>query len=160
LSVFVFFLELLGPPIALLPWGNKPLRFVVMLCLMGMHTGFIIFMRIGHFPFVSLASLTTLLGGWFWDWRARVNEARHPMGPRIFYDRDCGFCLKSCFLFKTFLVLPRATITPAQDWQRAKALLEANYSWVVIDEEDRAHLKWSAFVALVRVSPVFGWLWP
>jgi hypothetical protein len=160
LSYFVYFLELLGPLLAFSPWLSRPLRFVVMLCFMGMHAGFVLFMQIGYFPFVSLASLTTLLGGWFWDWRARVNEARHPLGPKIWYDRDCGFCLKSCLLFKEFLILPRASIAPAQDSQRARALLEANYSWVVIDADDRAHLKWPAFVALLRHSPLFGWLWP
>ncbi|HUR39682.1 MAG TPA: DCC1-like thiol-disulfide oxidoreductase family protein [Verrucomicrobiae bacterium] len=160
LSHYVWFLELLGPVLALSPWATRHLRFLVMLGLMAMHTGFALFMEIGHFPYVSLSSLTILLGGWFWDWRARANEARFPNGPKIFYDEDCGFCLKSCRLLQTFLVLPRASIAPAQSTQRAKALLEANYSWVIIDAEDRAHLKWRGFVALLRESPVFGWLWP
>jgi predicted DCC family thiol-disulfide oxidoreductase YuxK len=160
LSYYVYFLEMLGPLLALSPWAQRPLRFVVMACLMAMHIGFIGFMEIGHFPFVSLASLTTLLGGWFWDWRAKANETRHPLGPKIYYDRDCGFCLKSCLLLREFLVLPRAHIAPAQDSVRANALLEANYSWVVIDADDRAHIKWSALVALLKPSPVFGWLHP
>lgn len=160
LSYFVYFLELLGPLIALSPWAQRPLRFIVMACLMAMHAGFVIFMEIGYFPFVSLTSLTVLLGGWFWDWRTRANERRHPLGPKIYYDRDCGFCLKSCQLLREFLVLPRAYLAPAQDSVRAKALLEANYSWVIIDAEDRAHLKWPAFVALLKPSPVFGWLHP
>jgi len=158
LSYFVYFLELIGPLLALSPWLQRPLRFVVMALLMAMHVGFFIFMELGHFPFVSLTSLTALLGGWFWDWRARVNETRHPLGPKIYYDKDCGFCLKSCLLLREFLVLPRAHVAPAQDSARAKALLEANYSWVIIDADDRAHLKWPAFVALLRPSPVFGWL--
>jgi predicted DCC family thiol-disulfide oxidoreductase YuxK len=160
LTYFVWFLEALGPVLAFSPWFRRPLRFAVMACFMAMHTGFILFMEIGYFPFVSLTSLTTLLGGWFWDWRARVNEARHPNGPRIYYDRDCGFCQKTCLLFQQFLVLPRARIAPAQDSQRAGALLEANYSWVVIDDDDRAYVKWPAFVVLLKHSPVFGWLWP
>jgi predicted DCC family thiol-disulfide oxidoreductase YuxK len=160
LTYFVYFLELLGPLLAFSPWFRRPLRFALMACFMAMHTGFILFMKIGYFPFVSLASLTALLGGWFWDWRARANEARHPNGPKIYYDRDCGFCLKTCLLLQQFLVLPRARIGPAQDSQRAGALLEANYSWVVIDDDDRAYLKWPAFVVLLKHSPVFGWLWP
>lgn len=160
LSYFVYFLEMFGPLLAFSPWLRRPLRFAVMLSFMAMHTGFVLFMKIGYFPFVSLTSLTALLGGWFWDWRTAVQERRHPNGPKIYYDRDCGFCLKTCLLFQQFLVLPRAFIGPAQDSKRAGALLEANYSWVVIDTDDRAYLKWSAFVVLLKHSPVFGWLWP
>ena len=160
LTYFVWLLEWGGPVLAFSPWLRKPLRFVVMLSFMGMHTGFILFMKIGYFPFVSLTSLTVLLGGWFWDWRARASERAHPNGPRIFYDRDCSFCLKTCLLFVQFLVLPRARIAPAQDSQRANALLTANYSWVVIDTADVAHLKWPAFITLLQYSPVFAWLYP
>ena len=160
LSYFVWFLEWFGPLLCFSPVARKPLRFLVMLSFMAMHTGFIVFMKIGYFPFVSLVSLTTLLGGWFWDWRMRVNEALHPNGPKIFYDGPCSFCLKTCKLFVEFLVLPRARIAPAQESQRANALLTANYSWVVIDTHDVAHVKWPAFVALVRYSPLFGFLHP
>jgi predicted DCC family thiol-disulfide oxidoreductase YuxK len=159
LTYYVWFLELLGPLLALSPWFRRPLRFAVMLMLMGMHVGFILFMEIGYFPFVSLASHTVLLGGWFWDWRRRANEAAHPVGPKIYYDRDCGFCRKTCLLFREFLILPRAQIAPAQNSQRAGALLEAHYSWVVIDADDRAYLKWAAFVVLLKHSPLFRWLW-
>jgi len=55
-------------------------------------------------------------------------------------------------------VLPRAQVAPAQDDPRAKALLEANYSWVIIDHDDHAYLKWPAFVVLLRRSPLFAWL--
>jgi predicted DCC family thiol-disulfide oxidoreductase YuxK len=123
---------------------------------MALHTGFILFMEIGHFPYVNLSGLTVLLGGWAWDWldrrRARVDRLR------IYYDRDCGFCVKSCLLLREFLILPEAPIAPAQDTPRAKELLEANYSWVVIDRDDRAYLKWPAFVTLLRHSPLFGGL--
>jgi len=160
LSYYVYFLEWIGPVLAFSPWFHRPLRFLVMICLMSLHVGFLLFMEIGYFPFVSLVSLTVLLGGWFWGWRARLNEKRNPNGPRIYYDRDCGFCLKTCLLLQQFLVLPRARIGPAQDSQRAGALLEANTSWVVIDDDDRAYLKWPALAVLLKHSPVLGWLWP
>lgn len=160
LSFYVYFAEWIGPLLMLSPWFNKPIRAAVLLCLMSLHVGFLFFMVIGHFPFVSVAALTPFIGGWFWDALRARNERRHPNSPRIYYDRDCGFCLNTCRLFQEFLVLPRARIGPAQDSQRAKALLEANYSWVVIDADDRAYLKWPALVILLKHSPVFGWLYP
>lgn len=157
LTWYVYFLEWLGPVAALSPWLTRPLRFVAMLCLMAMHVGFLFCLGLGHFPWVSLASLTVLLGGWWWDWAAR--RADHGRHLKIYYDQDCGFCLKSCLLFRHFLVLPRTEILPAQGSTRAHALMQAQYSWVVIDGEDVAHTKWSAWVALLRHSLLFGWTW-
>lgn len=159
LSYFVYFLEWLGPLIVFLPWASRVNRFIVMLLLMGMHVGFILCIEIGHFPYVSLSSLTLFLGGWFWDALDRRAVRDSPL--QLFYDRDCGFCLKMCLLLRTFLVLPRGLVLkPAQDDARAGPLLEAHYSWVVIDANDQAHLKWEAFVALLRASALFGWLAP
>lgn len=165
LTYFVFFLELIGPLLVFSPVLNRPLRFIVMVLLMSMHTGFLFCLALGPFPYISLTSLTTLIGGWLWDAAARAGERRarrrgsHAL--RIYYDRDCGFCLKSVLILRQLLVLPRSEYTPAQDTPRAKALLEANYSWVIIDHDDKAYLKWPALVILLRRSPVFapaGWL--
>ncbi len=161
LTWFVWFLELLGPPLMFLPVFNRPLRFLLMLLFMCMHLGFLLCLKLGPFPFISLASLSAFAGGWIWDAldrRAQRRETRRGAMPlRIYYDRDCGFCLKLCRLFRTFLILPRAEILPAQDYGRARALLEANYSWVIIDHDDHAALKWPAFVLLLRRSPLFAW---
>jgi predicted DCC family thiol-disulfide oxidoreductase YuxK len=160
LSWYVWVLELVALPLALSPVFNRPLRFAVMLMLMAMHTGFLLCMEIMPFPLMSLASLTVLCGGWVWDALGRRHAARNPGAVRIYYDRDCAFCLKSCLVLREFLMLRDATIAPAQDTPRAKALLEANYSWVVIDTDDQAYLKWPAFTVLVRRSPLAGWKWP
>jgi hypothetical protein len=162
LTYYVWFLELLGPLLIFSPLLSRPLRFVLMLMFMTMHIGFFLCLELGPFPFISITSLTSFAGGWIWDAldrRAQRREARRGALPlRIYYDRDCGFCLKMCRLFRTFLVLPRAEILPAQDYPRARALLEANWSWVVIDHDDHAALKWPAYVLLLRRSPLFAWL--
>lgn len=155
LTYLVYAMEWTLPLLILSPWANRPLRFVAMLLLMAMHVGFFLFMEIGFFPFISLASLTILLGGWFWTW-----AERRPAHIKIYYDRDCGFCLKACYLLRHFLVLREADIQPAQDTQRARALMEAHFSWVVVDEKDVAHTKWRAMVALVEASPLLGWMAP
>ncbi len=160
LSFYVWWLELLGPILIFSPLLLRPLRLVAMLAFMVMHVGFILSLELGHFSYVSLTSLTVFIGGWLWDAADRRHQQRHPGITRIYYDRDCGFCLKMCRLFQQFLILPRAEIAPAQDTPRARTLLEANNSWVVIDAEQNAHLKWAAFVALLRQSPLFGWLLP
>ncbi len=168
LTYLVYFLELLGPPLAIVPFllglaaarfyaFADASRFAVMVLLAAMHAGFIVFLSIGPFPFISLASLTVLTGGWLWDALGRAARRAQPRSLQIYYDRDCGFCLRMVTLLRTFLVLPAAEIAPAQDTQRARLLLEANNSWVVL-EDDRAWLKWPAFVVLLRRSALFFWL--
>lgn len=161
LTVYVWWLELLGPPLILLApllgvRVGTPLRALLLLAFMTLHLGFWLCLELGHFPFVSFASLTSFVGAWFWDWRKRQPRVQRPV--TIYYDQDCGFCRKTCLLFRGLLALQQARIEPAQGNPRARGLLESNYSWVVIDHEDRAWLKWPAFVALLRVSPVLGWL--
>lgn len=176
LSYFVYFLELLGPPLALAPYllaaavaafaaraasrlyaVADGTRFAVMALLALMHVGFIVFLAIGSFPFISLASLTVLAGGWIWDALARATGGARRVPLRIYYDRDCMFCLKTVLLLRTFLVLRGAQVAPAQDTPRARELLEANTSWVVLEGE-RARLKWPAVAVLLRRSPLFFWL--
>ncbi|HVT34387.1 MAG TPA: DCC1-like thiol-disulfide oxidoreductase family protein [Nevskiaceae bacterium] len=159
LSFYVFWLEAFGPLLVFIPFFNRPVRFLMMLCFATMHIGFLLCLELGHFPYVSISSHTVLLGGWFWDWMSRRHQQKDPGTLRIYYDRDCGFCQKTVLLMQQFLVLPRAQVAPAQDTPRAKTLLEANYSWVVIDTDDQAYLKWPAFVVLIKHSPLFGWLW-
>jgi predicted DCC family thiol-disulfide oxidoreductase YuxK/uncharacterized membrane protein YphA (DoxX/SURF4 family) len=165
LTYYVYFLEWLGPILVFSPIFSRTLRFAVMVQLMLMHVGFLLCLQISPFPYISLVSLTTLVGGWLWDAADRAGQRRAVqrggLPLRIFYDKDCGFCRKSTLLLKTLLLLPRAQIAPAQDHARAKALLEANYSWVIIDHDDRAYLKWPAYVVLLRRSPLLaplGWL--
>jgi hypothetical protein len=156
LTYFVYWLEMLGPLVALTPFFTQPLRFIVLLLLMTMHTGFLLLLAIGFFPFVSLASLTVLLGGWFWNGLERRLQLGR--GIRIYYDRDCAPCLSLGLVLRTLLILPRAELMAAQDYPRADTLRRANRSWVVIDRDDRAWLKWPALVALLRRSPLFGGL--
>jgi predicted DCC family thiol-disulfide oxidoreductase YuxK len=156
LTFFVYWLEMIAPLVALSPFFNRPLRFLAMLLLTAMHTGFMLLLAIGFFPFVSLSSLTVLLGGWVWD--ALQRRLKLGEGLRIYYDRDCAACHSAALVLRMLLLLPRASLSPAQDYPRADTLLRANRSWVVIDRADRAWLKWPALVTLLRASPLFGGL--
>jgi hypothetical protein len=159
LTYFVYWLELLGPLVALSPIFTRPLRTLAMLLIMLMQVGFLTLLAIGFFPFVSLTAASALIGGGFWDWVAR--RRRLGAGLHLYLDRDCRYSLIGARLLKTFLLLPRAEIEIAQDHPRAEMLMQANHSWVLIDRDDRAYLRAAALVALLRNSPLFrplGWL--
>lgn len=162
LSYGIYALEWLAPVLVFAPVATMALRLTAFSLLMLMHIGFVFCLELGHFPWVSMASLMALTTPAFWRWLTRrLDPGREAEATtRIYYDRDCAFCRASCHLLRIFLVLPRTTIQPAQDTQRAHRLMEAHWSWVIIDADNTAHLKFDAFIALLRASLLFRWLAP
>jgi predicted DCC family thiol-disulfide oxidoreductase YuxK len=158
LSWWVWGLEWLGPLLVLSPILNRRLRRFALVNFAALNLGLILFFASGALPWVCLAALPALLGSSLWDSLAARRARQHPGAPlRIYYDGDCAFCRKSSRLLREALLLPESLLAPASDSARAQTLMQAHHSWVVIDHDDTAHLKWAAFVALVRHSPVF---WP
>jgi hypothetical protein len=107
---------------------------------------------------IALATLAVIpwLPGALWNALARRHAARPPV--HMFYDRDCSFCYRCCRVLQDMLILPPgSTLSPAQDNSRAHALMKAQDTWVVIDDQGRATLHWLAGVTLVRHS---AWLAP
>lgn len=158
----VWFLEWAAPLLVFAPVFMHGLRTTAWVLLSLMHIGFLLCLELGHFPWVSLAALLALTPPKLWHAarRALDRNATARRRTRIYYDRDCGFCLASCHLLRVFLVVPRARIAPAQDTPRAQRLMDAHWSWVVIDGDNTAHLKYEAFVALLRASLLFRWMAP
>lgn len=157
LSYGVYFLQWLVPLLVFAPLLLMQLRTLAMVLLMGMHIGFLLCLELGHFPLVSLASLLVLAPPALCSAFAR--RARRSGRVLIYYDQDCAFCLASCRMLRSFLAL-RAGIAPAQSRVRAQRLMDAHWSWVVIDSGNVAHVKYDAFVALLRASPLLFWLAP
>ena len=159
LTYYVWVLELVGPILIFSPLFQRPLRVVLMLLFMSMHFGFWLFLEIGLFPLISIIMNLTFMPGWMWDWLEGRLRRKGTTNLTIWYDRDCGFCLKMCHILKVFLLLPQASLKPAQEDAEIGKILEANNSWVVTLDDQRA-LKWAAFGLLIKASPVFGFLFP
>ncbi|MEO5863308.1 MAG: DCC1-like thiol-disulfide oxidoreductase family protein, partial [Burkholderiales bacterium] len=135
------------------PW----LRLLLQLLFISMHIGFFFCLRIGLFPFVSITSLLSFTPGWVWDKLGERLRTPERLGLKIYYDKDCGFCLKTCRLLRTFLLFPEIPIRPAQDFAKIYPTMQAHNSWVVVDHEGSQHIKWAALVMLFKRSPIF---WP
>lgn len=125
LTDFVWWLEMIGPLLIFSPLLLRPLRFAMMISFMLMHIGFILCLEIGHFPYVSLCSLSIFLGGWFWDWlehRRKFPSAPAPAvglggGPQIQWEVSARWqwfaagmiVAVACWNLATIKVLPPAT---------------------------------------------------
>lgn len=154
LTYYVWVLELIGPILIFSPIFHRPVRAVLMLLFITMHLGFWLFLEIGLFPFISIVMNLTFMPGWMWDGLEQRLARRKVADLTIWYDQDCGFCLKMCHILKIFLLLPKAQLKPAQPHPEIGKILEANNSWVVTFGERQA-LKWAAFVLLLEASQVF-----
>lgn len=155
LTVALWWLPLLAP-LMLLPWLSRYARMVLLPLLAALQILLLLILDEGLLPLLNLAALALLIGERFWQRNGRGQPVASTL--RIYYDRDCPACRRVCLLLQQFLVLPRAQLAAAQDAPRARTLLEANRSWVVIDTDDQAHLKWDALAVLVKHSPLFGGL--
>ena len=160
-TYFVWWLEILMPFLVFSPVYHVPLRLLGIALLVVMHGAFFLSLNIGLFPFIDFLSLTLFLPTAFWNWishRIR-NDARDNVV--IYFDRDCGFCKKTCLILRTFLLPTTTPILIAQDTPDIYAIMERENSWVVKDYQARIHTHWGALQYLFTLSPVFrplGWL--
>jgi predicted DCC family thiol-disulfide oxidoreductase YuxK len=160
LTVYVWWLELLGPLLMFSPFLRIPLRTVLVVAFVSMELGFMACLRIGLFPLISIASILLFVPGELWDRLAARVATPARAGLTMFFDRDCGFCEKTCRILRSLLVLPGARIVPAQDDPVMGPLLEAENSWIVADSGGGRALRWAGIVTVVRHSPWLGWLAP
>ncbi len=169
LSIYVWFLELVGPVLMFTPVFRLPVRTIVALCFVTLEVAFIFNLRIGLFPLISLTSLVLFFQTEIWDAIERWSKSSKGGGLTLYYDRGCEFCEKTCHLLKTFLLLRDAEIAPAQSVPEIGALLEKEFSWVVTDRDGGrytrsealavtfSHSPWGRLVApLIRSAPSIG----
>ena len=161
LTFFVYFLELLTPILLFFPDKRQFVRMLTLGALWMMHLGFRIFLHIGHFWLASLTSLCAYVPGRVWDWASGWYFSESQRQIRIYFDRDCGFCLKVALVLREFFLPRCVTVTPAQDDPKIGEVLERETSWVVIDHQGDQRLRWDAVVYVMSQSVVlrpFGWL--
>ncbi len=153
----VLALERFGSILFVTPWFSSQARLCVALALMAMHAGFATTMHLGMFPYIDMASLLILIDGPYWrkfgSWMSGGKSAQ----IQIFYDTDCGFCRKMAYLVQEFTGLQRNQVSPASENEGVQLRMTEAYSWVVLNRVDGSMaIRWAAFVAVLRHSPVFG----
>jgi predicted DCC family thiol-disulfide oxidoreductase YuxK len=148
LTHYVWWLELLGPIVALSPIFNNYARALAAFCFITLEIGFLFNLNVGLFPFVSITSLLILVPGVAWDWVERVFRAKMHPKMTMYYDQDCGFCLKTCLLIKAVFGL-NAVVKPAQSVQEVGEILEREFTWVLEIDGER-WIRWQALVECIR----------
>jgi hypothetical protein len=154
LTHYVWWLELIGPILALSPLWFAGFRTLVVVALVAMEIGFMFNLRIGLFPFISSLSLIAILPSSVMDFLWRSEKKDKPL-IKMYFDKECTFCEKTCYLLRYLLGL-NATIAAAQDDKQIGPILERENSWVVVDEQGVQRLRWEALVFVVQASGRFS----
>lgn len=157
-------LEIYGSLLYFSPWKTGLFRTHGVLLFALMQVGFNLSLHLGRFGAISIAVTLALLPPYFWDSWIKPLTARlrnkAPTGLRIYYDGACGFCYKTVYILRNFLLLSHQTLlAPAHENAEAERLMAMHESWVVMDARG-SHTGFQGVVAVFRASPVFFWLAP
>ena len=156
LTDYVWWLEMIGPILALSPLWFVGFRTLVVVALVAMEVGFMFNLRIGLFPFISSLSLIAILPPSVMDFLWRSEKKEKPL-IQMYFDKQCSFCEKTCYLLRYLLGL-NATISAAQDDAQIGPVLERENSWVVVDNQGVQRLRWDALVFVTQSSQRFFWM--
>ncbi len=159
LSFYVYWFEKLGPALVFMPIFTQYLRLLGSFLFIIMHIGMGLALSLGPFPFVAMAAWLAFIPSLFWDKISRL-FIRLAKPIIIYYDGDCGFCLKSVHIIKTFFLLSKAELRPASSDAVIFEQMQHHNSWVLVDDSGQSSFSVEAFIVIVRSSPLFFWLSP
>lgn len=159
-TFYTLFIEIAGPLFALTPFKWGWLRFISAALMINLHIGLFFTLEIGFFPWVCIVSWIAFFPTCFWELLEKVFQKRLSSKVNVYIDQDCGFCKKMARILKTFLILPSANITFAQENEETEKLMSENNSWIVETIEGKHLFHFDAFIHLTKHSPFLFWISP
>lgn len=149
LTAFTMFIEAFGIIYLFIPYRNQNLRMLGVLLFLGLHIGIWTTFRLGTFASTCVIAWVCLIPGVFWEHIEKFFTSNHKI--KIYFDRDCGFCIKMVQLIKTFLYLPNAEVFEAQSDKAINKDMEEKNSWVVL-VDDKKYFGFNAIAKLIKIS--------
>jgi len=145
---YVLTVEFIGPLLALALLGQTQLRLIALCLFASLHFAFLLSLHMGLFPLIGIAALLLLLPPVVFNsvsnWRNKKRRWQEKQAINIYYDQDCGFCLKMTLVFRALFLPAEVQIAPAQSVARIGEILERENSWVVTDHRGKVYLHWYA----------------
>lgn len=147
--------EIVGPLALLAPVKKGRVRLYTALCFMVLQFVFLSCFFIGIFPLIGIICMFFFLPSIFWESVGRRFAAGSKTPAKIYYDQDCGFCLRTVRLIKTFFLLPNVEIAGAQTVPEIDVDMRQRNSWVVLDARGERHYGYDAITVVAAASPIF-----
>jgi predicted DCC family thiol-disulfide oxidoreductase YuxK len=155
--------EAILPVMLLAPVQKVSARRVAIVCIIGLHLGFQLFINLGLFSFAMIGYTPFLLTGADWDAMARFAKRRKRQ-LTAYFDAGCGVCFQLARVWSRLDRMDRITFRSSTDVAGADAprgvspeLLARTI--VVVDEvTGKTYMRADAVAQILRAFPV-GWLW-
>ena len=155
------------PLLLLTPFFAGPARLLAVILIFTLHIALALSIRLGHFPYIACMAALPLIPTWFWEraWVRRIapwssGESTAGEGVIVFYDANCHFCSKMVRVLRTFLLIPKAELQPAQEYPATHLEMTEGRSWVVVAPDHSRHYKCDGLAELCSHSPIFARLAP
>ncbi len=129
-------------------------RTIAVFIFMGFHFALIFILDLGMFPIWFIFFWTAFFPTSFWEFLISKFYQNDKHRLEIYYDRDCGFCLKMVLIMKSFFLLPTTTIEPVQNHEKYNVIMEKENSWVVVNNKRETFTKFEGIIAVFRASPL------
>ena len=155
---WALWLEIIGPILYLASGRLPKLRTFIILSFIGLHSGLILMMNLGLFPWVCILMWMALLPSSFWEYL----ESKFLSGTQkatLFYDEDCGFCKRSCLILVRLMLLNNVDLKTAQSSPEAVEFMKKYNSWT-LSLDGKWYYQSFVFYMLLGISPVFFFLKP
>ncbi len=158
--------EAILPIMLLAPVQKVSARRVAIVCIIGLHVGFQLFINLGLFSFAMIGYTPFLLTGADWDALARLAQRRKRQ-LTAYFDAGCGVCFQFVRVWARLDRLGRVTFRSSTDLPSPESgtgprgvspeLLARTI--VVVDEvSGKTYMRADAVAQILRAFPV-GWLW-
>ncbi|MEZ0392934.1 MAG: HTTM domain-containing protein [Pseudobdellovibrionaceae bacterium] len=145
--------ELVIPLLIFIPFRESFFRWIAIGTFISFHFGLFLFFRLGSFPWICIAYWLAFIPESFWQGSIEKLKVRQK-ALVIFYDGDCGYCLKMVSLIRTFLILPFVEVRKAQENPVLFSLMKEKNSWLVKQTGNGdASFHFQAFLDLLKISP-------
>jgi predicted DCC family thiol-disulfide oxidoreductase YuxK len=156
--------EAMLPMLLLLPFYKVVTRRMAILAILGLHTGFQLFINLGCFSLAMMSFTPYLLGAHDWELFANLARRREKR-LTVYFDAGCGVCFQIARVLARLDRLARLTFVSSADAQKppkgaTRELLEKTI--VVVDEVSGAvHTRADGMARILAALPLGGlWSWP
>lgn len=149
-------IEFAALPMFLVRAGQPWTRRIILLLLIGLHTGIALTIDAGLFSYTMFAGFAVLLTAA--DWQALRNIlARFSKPVTVYYDDSCGICTRTCQAVAVWDRFSRVTFIGSSDAASRRhdipdGLIERTI--VVFDEQGRMTIKAAGAAAIFRALPL------
>lgn len=136
------------------PVLNNLMRLIAITGAIIMHASFILFMRVGLFPYICLIYLMLLVPDEWWSFVVDRRRSRFQK-MKVYYDPDCVLCRKLALLLRELCLDERVPVLSSSSKVQTDIILKDHGSWIACAADGNVYSKWEAVSRILKQSVIF-----